>query len=342
MSELPAINWDDAERVGLELVTAGPSVSAAERAQIVRQLRDLAPRAAGIITEASGLPESGQANELVVDRRTILRANVATARQVLSEVGAEPGGPLAAAAGRARGASLGAVLALVSSRVLGQFDPFGTEPTLYLVAPTIMGVERQLGVRPADFRMWVVLHEQTHAVQLANAPWLRDHLISCARGIIESADEPVWHDIGSRLDQFRADRQQGRPASLVMVNALSSPQTVAAVNQVTAVMSLLEGHADLMMDRAGRAVIPSVATIRARFDARRARGGIVGLLNKLMGMDAKLAQYADGARFCRNVVREGGVDLLNRGFSAPEALPSLDELLHPEQWCERVGRHGQT
>ena len=108
------------------------------------------------------------------------------------------------------------------------------------------------------------------------------------------------------------------------------------MDEVTAVMSLLEGHADLMMDRAGRSVIPTVSTIRARFDARRAKGGIHGLINRLLGMDAKLAQYADGASFCRHVMRRGGTGLLNRAFEGPQWLPTLTELLAPEQWCLRL------
>lgn len=342
MSELPWIDWDDAEKVGLELVTAGPSVTKDEREAIVHELRADARRARGIIVEASGLTEIGQARELVVDRRSIVRANVATARTLMSELGAQPEGALSAAAGHLRGASIGSVLALVGSRILGQYDPFGAEPTLYLVAPTIMAVERQLGVDPSDFRMWVVLHEQTHRIQFANAPWLRDHLLEQLRAVITAADEPLWRDLGQRLTQIRQDRQDGRPASLRLANAISSPATVAALDEVSAVMSLLEGHADVMMDRAGRQVIPSVGQIRAKFDARRAKGGIFGLLNKLIGMDAKLAQYADGAKFCRHVVRLGGVELLNRTFTSPAALPSLDELLHPEQWCDRIGRDGQA
>lgn len=339
MTTLPWIDWEHAERVGLEFVPAGPSVSRGEREQIVAQLRQLAGRAREIVVESTGLPEAGQARELVIDRRTIVRANVATASHLMDELGAGPQGPLSVAAGQLRGASVGAVLALVGSRILGQYDPFGVQPTLYLVAPTIMAVERHLKVNPTDFRMWVALHEQTHRVQFANAPWLREHLLARMRAVIDAADESIWHDLGQRLDQIRHDRAEGRPVSLRLINAISSPSTVAALDEISAVMSLLEGHADVMMDRAGTRVIPTVGAIRARFDARRARGGVFSLVNRLLGMDAKLAQYADGARFCRHVVGAGGVELLNRAFSGPEALPTLTEMLHPEQWCERVGYH---
>ncbi|MGB3955137.1 MAG: zinc-dependent metalloprotease [Brooklawnia sp.] len=336
MTELPWIDWDAAEQVALQLVKPGPGVTRGERDQIVGQLRQQARRATEIIIDASGLPLAGQARELVVDRRNLVRVNVATARRLTDSLGPAPDGPLGQAAGRARGTTIGGLLASLGGRILGQYDPFGGPPTLYLVAPTIMAVERQLKVDPTDFRMWVVLHEQTHRVQFANAPWLPDHLVGLVVTMLTADEQPLWQNLDQRLAKIRRDRAEGRPISLRLINAVSAPELVAALDQVTAVMSLLEGHADVMMDRAGRSVIPSVATIRARFNARRARGGIHGLVNRLLGMDAKLAQYADGARFCRQVIRRGGVGLLNRVFESPATMPALPELLHPEQWYERM------
>ncbi|MGI5952435.1 MAG: zinc-dependent metalloprotease [Brooklawnia sp.] len=342
MSVLPWIDWDEAERVAIRMLSPGPKASRQQRDQLVRQLRSQTIRATGIITRASGLPVAGDVGELVVDRRNIVRANVNAFRHIFNQLGAEPDGPLSAAGGYLRGSAIGPALALIGSRVLGQYDAFGPSPALYLVAPSIMAVERQLKVNPTDFRMWVVLHEQTHRVQFANAPWLRDHLIGQMHELVADTDEPFWRDIGERLEQIRRDRADGRPTSLRVVNALSSPTTVAAMDQVSAAMSLLEGHADVMMDRAGREVIPTVTTIRARFEARRARRGIFALINKLLGMDAKLAQYADGARFCRHVIGVGGTELLNRAFEGPQNLPNLAELLHPQQWCDRMLADGQA
>lgn len=340
MSALPWIDWDEAERVGIELLPAGPKANQATRDQLVRQLRNQARQASELITEASGLPLVGQARELVVDRRNIVRANVNTAKHIFNQLGTEPAGRLGAASGYLRGAGIGAALGLIGSRILGQYDAFGPDPALYLVAPSIMAVERQLKVNPTDFRMWVVLHEQTHRVHFANAHWLRDHLIEQMHTIVADVDEPFWSDLGRRLEQVRRDRADDRPASLRLVNALSSPGTVAAMDEVTAAMSLLEGHADVMMDRAGKKAIGSVATIRRRFDARRARGGLFALINKLLGMDAKLAQYADGAKFCRHVIKVGGPDLLNQSFVGPQNLPSLAELLDPKKWCARMTGDG--
>lgn len=341
MTSLPWIDWDAAARTGRRLVPPGPRASRAERDQLVAELRADARRSAEVIVDTTQLPQAGQARELVVDRAGIVRANVLTARRMLAAAtDPRPDGAAAKTAGYARGVSIGTVLGMLGSRILGQYDPFGEEPTLYLVAPSIMAVEQQLKVPAADFRMWVVLHEQTHRVQFANATWLPGYLSERARALAEAEDEAFWHDLPARLEQIRADRRENRPASMRVLNALSSPATVAAMSEVNAAMSLLEGHADVMMDRSGRQLIGSVSTIRAKFQGRRSPSGLPALLNKLMGMDAKLAQYAEGAEFCRQVMATGGVGLLNEAFSEAGAMPSMQELLHPDQWCERIAGNG--
>ncbi len=342
MTSLPWIDWDVAARTARRLAPPGPRASRGEREQLVAELRADAAQTVEVIIETTELPHAGEARELVVDRAGIIRANALVAQQLLGagDDDTKPVDPVRAAAGVSRGMGMGAVLALLGSRILGQYDPFGTQPTLYLVAPTIMAVERELEVPTADFRMWVALHEQTHRVQFANAAWLPDYLVERVSAIADAEDEAFWQDLPARLAQLRSDRRQKRPVSMRVLNAFSSQSTVAAIDEINAAMSLLEGHADLMMDRGGRRLLSSVGRIRASFDRRRSPSGIPALVNKLLGMDAKLAQYAEGAAFCRRVIRVGGVELLNVAFSEPEALPSMNELLHPDQWCERMAGNG--
>lgn len=346
MSGLPWIDWVLAERVGTAWVPPGPVAHRDERAQLVRELRAAAARAPAIVGAVAQLPDTGCCRELVVDRARLVRANLQSARSMLTAAGSlpeqPPGGGPALAAGRGRGVALGAVLAFLGSRILGQFDPFAATPTLLLSAPSIMAVERQLGVVPSDFRMWVVLHEQTHRVQFAAAPWLRELLGDQVRALVTAADGGWWRDLADQAAGLLRARRADRPLSLSLVQAVSAPEQAAALDRITAVMSLLEGHADVMMDRAGVGVIPSLWTIRSRFNARRARGGAASLLGRLLGMDAKLQQYADGARFCRTVLRRGGLPVLNRVFSGPEAIPSLTELLDPDRWLRRIDADGQA
>ncbi|WNB85308.1 zinc-dependent metalloprotease [Cellulomonas sp. ATA003] len=246
---------------------------------------------------------------------------------------------------------VGAVLAALSGTVLGQFDPFSPAPVdgpvdgsgggpsrgrLLLVAPNVLTVERALRVDPADFRLWVALHEQTHALQFATAPWLADHLRGRMAALLAGlADDDGPLSLGAARSALRGgDGDDGG------LPALLPPDTRRALDEVGAVMALLEGHADVAMDAVGRSVVPSVRQIRARFDRRRAGSRRLGtvVLRRLLGLDVKLAQYRDGAAFVRRVRRAVGPDGLNAVWAAPDHLPSAAEIAQPRTWVRRV--HG--
>ena len=246
------------------------------------------------------------------------------------------------------GAQLGAVLAVLSSKVLGQFDPFtppagaplgaAGEGRLLLVAPNVLQLERSLRVEPADFRLWVALHEQTHALQFAAAPWLAGHLRARSAAllgdVVGEGEESVGRMVAA-VGRVLTDDD----ASILDV---LPPDQRDVVAEVGAVMALLEGHADVAMDAVGRRIVPSVREIRRKFEARRdssARArGPQGVLRRLLGMDAKLAQYREGAAFVRTVRSRVGVSGLNAVFAAPENLPRPAEIAEPGAWVRRV--HG--
>jgi len=208
------------------------------------------------------------------------------------------------------------------------------------VAPNVVQVERELGVDPGDFRLWVCLHEETHRVQFAATPWLREHLLARSRSLTSDmlGDpgaflERLSRGLAQLPDLLRGDDGTG------LVDLVQTPEQRALLAEVTAVMSLLEGHADVVMDEVGPQVIPSVAVIRERFTRRRAgRGSADRLLRRLLGIDAKMKQYADGAVFVRGVVKEVGMDGFNRVWTAPETLPQPTEISDPSAWVRRV--HG--
>ncbi|WP_235856990.1 zinc-dependent metalloprotease [Occultella glacieicola] len=354
-----AVDWDLAARRAARLARPGPTADREELSALVASLRTGAVRApefVGTVTDLTEAAERTAAGPVyVIDRPRWSAGNLAMLRHLVGDlmpVPKGPGGPRFAAE------ELGALLSLLSSRVLGQYDPFtppstGTEGDgtvtagrLVLVAPNILHVQRQLNLRAADFHLWVCLHEQTHALQFAAAPWLADHMRTRMRELM--ATLLVEEDAASRMRDLigalpRVLRGDGEPATAsaggALLGAVLTEAEQEAMDASIAVMSLLEGHADVVMDAVGPRVVPTVRTIRKSFEARRAGQGFVDtLLRRVLGLDAKLAQYREGAAFVRAVVAKVGHPGLNAVWAAPEHLPSAAEIADPAAWVRRV--HG--
>ncbi|WP_236862646.1 zinc-dependent metalloprotease [Brevibacterium daeguense] len=333
-----------------ELMPAGPMPAPADAAALVENLHDAAETAIDLVLDVMRLQpdvEDGARGRLaagqtrVVDRLGWVGANARTFSRLLDDASPPGRGGIAdrirdRAARTGASVELGGALALVGSRVLGQFDPFaGPAGTLYLVAPTVLEVETAIRARPRDFRLWVALHEQTHHVQFAAAPWLADHL----RERIGALLEPMLDASG--LDGLQ-DTLRSLPAALrnreSLLDAVVAPSQRALVDEVGALMSLLEGHADFVMDAVGPRVIPTVRSIRRSFDVRRHEAaGLRSLVSTLLGVDEKLAQYRRGAEFVRAVVAERGHGGLAPVWHGAENLPTAAEIAAPRLWLDRTG-----
>ncbi|QKW07285.1 zinc-dependent metalloprotease [Streptomyces sp. NA04227] len=364
------VDWNLAVATATRLVRPGPEVSREEARAVVAELRRHAKSAEEHVRAYTrmGGDEVHDTPVLVVDRPGWVRANVAGFRQILSPLldkmqdrrGSGPGGAvLGAVGGKVTGVELGMLLSFLASRVLGQYETFAP-PTrqlpaganggrLLLVAPNIVHVERELDVQPHDFRLWVCLHEETHRTQFSAVPWLRDHL----EGEIQSFLGETEVDPMTVLERIREAAQSlagGRPegeqgdTSRSLVELVQTPAQREILARVTAVMSLLEGHADYVMDGVGPQVVPSVAEIREKFQQRRAKGAsrLDAALRKLLGLDAKLRQYRDGERFVRAVVEEVGMDGFNRVWTSPNTLPTKSEIAKPADWIARVHRKADS
>src|SRR5690606_14244837 len=192
---------------------------------------------------------------------------------------------------RVTGAEVGVLLGFMGSRVLGQFDPFhDPHGRLLLVAPNVVHVERELDADPTDFRLWVCLHEETHRVQFTAVPWMADHLMA----LVEKLAASVTPDEQALEDGLKAAITALRGGNFL--EAIGNAEQRAVIDEVTGMMSLLEGHADVVMDGVGPEVIPSVGAIRRKFTQRRKGvGPLDKILRRVLGMDAKMAQYRDGA-----------------------------------------------
>jgi len=288
---------------------------------------------------------------------------------------AVPGaGVMGAVGSRVTGVQAGLILAYLSARVLGQYELFlppgeGTAPAngsgngspahgsngngatadaaalngsgvgrLTLVAPNIVLVERELGVDPHDFRRWVCLHEETHRVQFTSVPWLRGYVQGLMTEFLLASDM----DPTAIADRLRA--AAGAVAGAVrggdgqtLVEAIQTPQQRELLDKLTAVMTLVEGHGDYVMDAVGPQVVPSVANIREKFSNRRGSAGRVEqVIRRILGIDLKMKQYAEGSRFVTTVVEQAGMAHFNKIWTSPDTLPTRDELASPATWLDRV------
>ncbi|MFG2139108.1 zinc-dependent metalloprotease [Streptomyces sp. NPDC048650] len=366
------VDWNLAVATATRFVRPGPEVSRDEARAIVAELRRHAKSSEEHVRAFTGLAQPGTEDGaphdtpvLVVDRPGWIKANVAGFRAVLKPLlakmedrrAAVPGGTvLGAVGGKVTGVELGMLLSFLASRVLGQYETFAPASRdlpaaaqggrLLLVAPNIVHVERELEVDPHDFRLWVCLHEETHRTQFTAVPWLRDHI----EGEIQSFLSETDIDPGALLERLRAAAQslagakpegeEGDDGSQSLVDLVQTPAQREILGRLTAVMSLLEGHADYVMDGVGPEVVPSVAEIREKFQKRRASGAgrLDQALRKLLGLDAKLRQYRDGERFVRAVVEEAGMAGFNRIWTSPNTLPTKQEIAKPADWIARVHR----
>jgi coenzyme F420 biosynthesis associated uncharacterized protein len=366
------VDWNLAVATATRLVRPGPDVSRDEARAVVAELRRHAKASEEHVRGFTRMGTEGVHDTpvLVVDRPGWVRANVAGFRELLKPLlekmqerrGNTPGGAvLGAVGGKVTGVELGMLLSFLSSRVLGQYETFAPATRelpagengggrLLLVAPNIVHVERELDVQPHDFRLWVCLHEETHRTQFTAVPWLRDHL----EGEIQSFLGETEVDPMTVLERIREAAQSlagGRPegeedddGGRSLVEIVQTPAQREILARLTAVMSLLEGHADFVMDGVGPAVVPSVAEIREKFQQRRAKGAsrLDMALRKLLGLDAKLRQYRDGERFVRAVVDQVGMDGFNRVWTSPNTLPTKTEIAKPADWVARVHRKAES
>ncbi|MDD4868157.1 MAG: zinc-dependent metalloprotease [Mycobacterium sp.] len=338
-----AVDWEFAATVGQRLARPGPPFSDYTRRQVVDELTGAAAKAEPPVRDVTGLVPNGAVPAArVVDRPEWVRA-AAESMRVMTNGTEKPRGFLT---GRVTGAQTGAVLAFVSSGILGQYDPFAAAKAgcLLLVYPNVIAVERQLRIEPSEFRLWVCLHEVTHRVQFTATPWLADYMSESLGRLTQGAADDVGQ-VASRLADYVRSRgdntsgAEGGPGGILgLVRALQSEPQRQALDKLLVLGTLLEGHADHVMDAVGPVVVPSVATIRRRFDERRHRKQppLQRLLRALLGLDAKLNQYTRGKSFVDQVVNRVGMQRFNAVWSAPETLPLPAEIDNPQRWIDRV------
>ncbi len=349
------VDWGLALATARRVAGSGPQLSPEETEQVVTELREHASRAQAFVAEHTGLSAAPDTSPVVVvDRGGWAQANADAFRVLLTPVMGrlrqKKGASSFDVVGkRVTGVELGLMLGFLASKVLGQYDPFvlpnemapDEQGRLLLVAPNIVEVERQLGVLPEDFRMWVCLHEETHRVQFGAVDWMRDHMRDEIDLVIGATPLDLGELLGRLVTAAREVVDVARPGAEgpSLLDLVQSPEQREVVDRLGAVMSLLEGHADVVMDDVGPDVVPSVAAIRKRFTNRRENAiGLSRVLRRLLGLDAKMRQYREGAAFVRAVQDKVGIDGFNAVWTSPQMLPSPAEIAEPASWVTRV--HG--
>lgn len=321
----PHVDWALARRLAGRLQGELPDATRPEAHQSVGSLRVAARRAGELAVRFSGLDGEPAGRVLVTDREGWARGMTGMAEAVIDTLPMQPRaeGLRKRLVGLGYGGLGGVALGVLGRHLLGQYDAFSPDPALYLLAPNIVAMQRARRLVPRDFHLWVAIHEQTHAVQFNAAPWLGEYLRE--RFVAIATDD---------LSATGALRNltAGRGAA----SAVASPEGHGALDEMAAVMTLVEGHADYVSDAVGRRHVPTVKQLRKAF----ARDGAPSRLARLVPAVDKAAQYRDGLAFCRKVASRVGRRGLARAFDGPENLPSAAEIADPAQYLRRV--HGKA
>jgi len=357
---MDAIDWATAQRVG-EMLAGTPAHGDIRPESIQPLAADFARR----VSDYTGLELPAELPALeTVDRPLWIAANLSTMRPLLEQMARrlEGGGSSArnsplkprqgwalglpeamrVASGLLLGAQVGALTGMLSQRVLGQYDLAILDPSvtprLLLVAPNLAQAARALGVEQEQLVAWVTIHEVTHAVQFSGAPWLRGHLAGMLGKLIEGLESSVSLSHIFKLTDPKNTRdllERLRRGELLRLGI--GEERWELVERMQATMTLIEGHAEHVMDAVGADVLPSLARLRAAMTRRRTSRGLPWrVLERLLGLELKLRQYESGRRFCDAVAAAGGPEALARAFGGPEALPSTAELDAPELWLART------
>jgi coenzyme F420 biosynthesis associated uncharacterized protein len=355
------ISWETATHVARRVARNQTPLSDYELRSLEADFTEMTARAEALVEAETGLRSlAGPARARVADRGQWVDANVASFQRLLRPVLTKLSDRVDSGKGRfspvplsltrqMAGAELGLVLGWLSGRVLGQYDQLLIEDErpedqdmVYYVGPNVVAVERKYGFAPSEFRLWLALHEVTHRMQFTGVPWLRGHFLGLIERTLSGLDpdpKALLAALKRSADSIRAGQNpldEGGIAAMV-----AGPEQFAAIQEIGGMMSLLEGHGDVTMDRAGADLIPSAGVFSRTLHERRQQRGLAKLLSVVLGMDAKMRQYEQGEKFIAAVEAAGGRDLISRVWEGPEWLPSWPEIRDPGMWIGRATDQGR-
>jgi coenzyme F420 biosynthesis associated uncharacterized protein len=360
------VSWAVAERVASRIAAHQPWVPPGRLAVLEEDFAELTAEAESLVEMETGIRSlAGPARARVTDRPGWVAANVISFQRLLrpltqklevalskpqSSLGPVPLRVPVQVSRHLSGAQVGLLLGWMSTRVLGQYDQLLIEDErpedqdiVYYVGPNIIELEDRHGFQPRQFRLWLALHEVTHRAQFTGVPWVRSHFLTLVESVLAGVEPDPRHFIEA-LKRAAAEAREGHNPldDGGLVALLATPEQRQALDQVGGLMSLLEGHGDVVMNRAALGRVPQAPRFAGVLQQRRQRRGAVKILSSLVGLEAKLKQYEQGERFVKTVEQAGGRALFDQVWQGPEWLPSLAEIREPSRWLERVESLGRT
>jgi coenzyme F420 biosynthesis associated uncharacterized protein len=346
------VDWVTAGRVARFVAGRDPLHDSYLLDAIVADFEVVTAEANELVTEFTGLQPPSRPHAGVVDRAGWIDANITSMRRLIAPVTEKLGAriastPLAPVGRHASGAEVGALLGYMSQRVLGQYDilvpdedqALAPGDQVYYVGGNILSLEKRFAFRPLDFRRWIAIHELTHRAQFTGVPWLRGYFMSLVERTLDGVDpDPrvLFHAVARAAESLSRGKNPFDDAGLV--GLFVTGEQKAVLDDVQALMSLLEGHGNHVMNVLGARHVQGVERMDRVLSARRQARGIAGQLQKALGIEMKLRQYALGEGFIKAVVEAAGERAIDAAWAGPEALPTLAELHAPERWLARV--HG--
>jgi coenzyme F420 biosynthesis associated uncharacterized protein len=348
------VDWPTAQRVARLVAGRDQIASSYLGASLARDFESVTTEAEDLVAEFTGLRAPGRARAAVLDRGGWVDANISSMRQMLAPLTERLGerlalSPVAPIGRKVAGAEVGSLLGYLAQRVLGQYDLLVPESdadsgsgaadadAVYYVGPNILGLEKRFAFRPLDFRRWIAIHEVTHRAQFTGVPWMKEYFLSLVQGsmaIVDPDPAVLLRAIGRAADALRAGKNPLDEGGLV--GLFASPEQQEILGRVQALMSLLEGHGNYVMNELGERHVQGADRMARVLHTRRQQKGIAGQLQKLLGIEMKMRQYEVGERFVRGVDTAAGISALDAAWRDPASLPTVPELEDPEAWLARV------
>jgi len=348
------VDWATARRVARFVAGRDPLADSYLAGSLQADFGSLTVRAEDLVADYTGLRAPGHATARVLDRRDWVESNITSMRSLLDPLMQRFGArmnhnPFAPVSRRVAATEMGGLLGYLAQRVLGQYDllvpdgPPGSPAggalgdAVYYVGANILSLEKRFAFRPRDFRLWIAIHEVTHRAQFTGVPWMREYFLGLVRQTLELVDpdpRTMLRALSSAVEEVRAGRNPLDDGGLV--GLFATPEQRGVLGQVQALMSVLEGHGNVVMDDLGREHVAGQERMSRVLSQRRKVGGVTGALHKMLGIEQKMRQYQVGEQFVRGVYEIAGRRAFDSVWQAPENLPTLAELDAPEGWLARV------